>query len=122
MVKNTARKRGGQPGNINALKHGFYAHKFRENESGDLDQLTLDGLESEINMLRVMTRRIFEYADELTNMDKMTDSLGALGLAASRLAGLLRTKHFIGGDKSEEVAKAIRSAISQANTEMGMSI
>jgi hypothetical protein len=116
------RSRGAQPGNINALKHGYYARKFREMESGDLDLLMMDGLESEINMLRVMTRRIFEGSGEQVNMDKLTKSLGALGLAATRLAGLLRTKHFLGGNKPEEVANAIRSAISQATKEMELSI
>jgi hypothetical protein len=36
MVK---RKRGGQPGNVNTLKHGFYSHTFRSEEREDLEAM-----------------------------------------------------------------------------------
>ena len=31
------RNRGAQPGNVNALKHGFYSQQFRNGELADLD-------------------------------------------------------------------------------------
>ena len=34
-----SRKRGAQPGNTNALKHGFYARAYRSGELNDLDAM-----------------------------------------------------------------------------------
>ncbi len=34
----TKRKRGGQPGNASALRHGFYAKSFTDAEMGRLDK------------------------------------------------------------------------------------
>jgi hypothetical protein len=57
------RKRGAQPGNTNALKHGFYSHRFNNLEISDLNTALSDGLTDEIALLRVIIRRVFEYAD-----------------------------------------------------------
>ncbi len=40
-------KRGAQPGNLNALKNGFYSRQFRELENADLSQVS-EGLKDEI--------------------------------------------------------------------------
>jgi hypothetical protein len=44
---------GGQPGNVNALKHGFYSHTFRSEEREDLEAMLAEGVEEEIALLRV---------------------------------------------------------------------
>lgn len=49
--------RGAPRGNLNALKHGYYARAFRQLERADLDNLD-ETLKSEINALRVIGRRI----------------------------------------------------------------
>ena len=49
----TARKRGGQPGNSNAWKHGFYSRSFTKLEAKDLKVVTSLDLTNEIIMLRV---------------------------------------------------------------------
>lgn len=48
------RNRGGQPGNTNALKHGFYSRRFRDIEFSDLDVITVADLQNEIAMMRVL--------------------------------------------------------------------
>lgn len=54
------RKRGAQPGNKNALTHGFYSKTFAPAEDRDIDAIDQISLDSEIDMLRVSIRRIFE--------------------------------------------------------------
>ena len=49
----TPRKRGGQPKNANALKHGLYARHFRTDELAALAVSTDNGLDDEIAMMRV---------------------------------------------------------------------
>jgi hypothetical protein len=56
------RKRGAQPGNLNALKHGFYSRSFLDLENTDLEAMLAQDLESEIAMLRVVVRRAFELS------------------------------------------------------------
>ncbi len=89
---NPGSKRGGQPGNLNALKNGFYSRCFRELENADL-QATGHSLKDEIRMLRVLIRRMFDLAShEDGELEQMADCLNTLGMASSRLAALLRTE------------------------------
>jgi len=52
----TKRKGGGQPGNTNALKHGFYSRRFCDLELGDFESSLGDDLQSEVAMLRAGQR------------------------------------------------------------------
>ena len=112
------RKRGGQPGNTNALKHGFYARKFHELEAEDL-QVALQGkLQDEIDMLRVTIRRVFDLAtDETLDLEASSRALGTLGVASTRLAGLLNTQKLLYG-KQDEVMLALHQAIKEVNEEL----
>jgi len=58
-LDNRPRPRGAQPGNTNALKHGFYAKHFNQLELSDLETALSGGLDNEIEMLRVAQRRTF---------------------------------------------------------------
>jgi hypothetical protein len=42
------RSRGAQPGNTNALKHGFYSKRFSQLELTDLETALGDGLGDEV--------------------------------------------------------------------------
>lgn len=108
---NTARKRGAQPGNLNALSHGFYSRAFQTGELSDLDAQLTQGLQDEITMLRVVTRRVLALANDQHDLATATAALGALGIAATRLAGLLKTQRLLGQDGSEST-RAIADALS----------
>jgi hypothetical protein len=111
---NTAkRKPGAQPGNLNALKHGFYSKHFRNAENADLDILLIEGLADEITMLRVVTRRVLELANGMDDLEAGINLLGALGLASTRLAGLLKVQKMLGGESDNEISKAISIALSE---------
>jgi len=87
------RKRGAQPGNLNALRHGFYCRGFRKIDLDDLDQVTM-GLESEIAALRVYTRRMVQAAQEQDgelDLEEKRLILAGMGTAFIRIASLMRT-------------------------------
>ena len=54
---NGRRKRGGQAGNTNALKHGFYTKNFSLAERRGLEATKEIVLADEIALLRVLIRR-----------------------------------------------------------------
>jgi hypothetical protein len=103
-------KRGGQPGNANAVRHGFYSRKFQDLEVEDLGQVK-GGLQDEIAMLRVSIRRVFERAPELgdefadkgpgSELFALSQLLTTLGIATTRLAHMLRTQKFLDGGSDD---------------------
>ena len=108
------RKRGAQPGNSNALKHGLYARYFTQTERDDLEQHEV--LDSEIDMLRVAIQRLFSRtanADEKT----LTASLNALARASASLARLIEANRKMSG-KENDFVQIINLAVSQINKEL----
>ena len=112
--------RGGQPGNANALKHGFYSNRFNTLELSDLDTALSDGLDDEISLLRVIIRRVFEYADtEAQDLETWSKALSTLGAASTRLGGLLRTQQLISGG-STDVVSILSNAIGEVAHDLGL--
>jgi len=110
--KKTTRKRGGQPRNLNAYKHGFYSEKFAKGEVDDLDAYVLEGLTEEISVMRVFIRRVISLAKGERNIDNAINNLSALGLASTRLAAMLKTQKILGGDQ-DKVAEALSNALTE---------
>jgi len=106
------RKKGAQPGNLNALKHGFYSRQFQERELTDLEEIDAEGLENEIAMLRVMMRRLMERINNCEDLEQLNAVVGTLGMASSRLASMLRTESFLGKKQGmdEEISQGLREA------------
>ena len=65
----TPRKPGALPGNQNALKHGFYSRLFSNQEQLDIETHGQDGLDSEIAMLRIVTRRVFDLSSGVEDLE-----------------------------------------------------
>lgn len=89
------KKRGGQLGNNNAFKHGFYSGQFKQAERTGLSQVENADLTNEIELLRVQLRRYLEA--ETTVLDQMDfetrlQALRAVSLAAESLTRLIRTQ------------------------------
>lgn len=119
----SGRKRGGQPGNLNALKHGIYARNVRPAEVSDLDLLIeATGLADEIGVMRVNIRRLLDQTrDEREPLDLPTTAivLDHIGTASIRLASLLKTQRLIDPEqKGNDVARAIGDAIGAIAKEM----
>jgi hypothetical protein len=69
-------------GNTNALKHGFYSRRFKQQEIYDLDMLSgtdLPNLTSELDLLRVALLRTFEQAQAGGEDTDWTDYLSDIG-------------------------------------------
>jgi hypothetical protein len=115
----TKRTRGAQPGNSNAVKHGFYSRNFKHLETSDLEVALLNGLDDEIAMLRVVIRRVFDYTHaEKQNLNTWTTGLETLGAACTRLAHLLRTQKLLGGQESD-MSSALSQALKEVTKEFG---
>jgi hypothetical protein len=103
---------GAKPGNRNAFKHGYYSRQFRDQECADLESLRDTGLRDEIGMMRVFIRRVIRFADGVDSLDEAISVLRILGIASSKLAGLLRTQKMLGED-TDAVTEALSSALSE---------
>ena len=53
-------QRGAQPGNHNAVKHGYYSSVFKEAERRLLEQIPLTDLSAEIQLIRVTSKRFLQ--------------------------------------------------------------
>ncbi len=104
------RRRGGQIGNTNAVKHGAYSRWFRQLELSDLDQPGSADLHDEISMLRVLMQRLFEQVSaETPDVETMSKALTVLGKGAFHLGSLMRTEKTLHGEKDELAAKLTKA-------------
>ncbi len=108
--KPRTRKPGGQPGNLNAYKHGFYSRDFPKNDLADLDSLEFTGLLDEIKLLRVHIRRLTELGSQSDDFAVALNLLRGLCLACSCINRLIKTQHFLGGS-TDPVSKAIMDSL-----------
>ena len=91
MPKKSKRKPGGQPGNQNARKHGFYSAKFNRSQQFEFKLAAgIEGIAEEIALLRCEIRKAVSGGD--------IANLVPLVKATSALEKLVRTHHkvFVG--------------------------
>ena len=112
--------RGAQPGNTNALKHGFYSRRFSELELSDLEVALSGGLDNEIQMLRVACRRGFEAWEQAESLDEKMKCLSTLSIASTRLATLERTKRMLLGNEVSDFESAFNKAMSEVCDQLGI--
>ena len=87
------RKRGGQPKNKNAYKHGFYAKYFTPFENRALSDIPVTDMTDQIRLLRVQVDRFMQaYTASLDklNYEELLIGLRAITLAVGRIASLER--------------------------------
>jgi len=112
----TSRQRGAQPGNNNALKHGFYSREFRSVEMQDLEVIECS-LENEIAGLRVAGRRMMELTKDIEEPMKAVSTLNMFGANCQRVARLLQVHATLSGG-SNDVMSAISAALDEAWKEL----
>ena len=113
------KKRGGQPGNQNASKTGYYSKLITDLELRDLETMMTDGIDDEIHIMRVQTRRLMELADkEDPSYQMAADLLDKLSQSSTTLATLLRTKKLISPHSSSDTARAIGEALTAVAREL----
>lgn len=124
------RKPGAQPGNKNALRHGFYSAEFTKPELTSLDDTKPDDITAEIALIRVCINRLQKELDYDTkeytdaNGNKRTDTyllqaLNTLAIMTQSISTLARTHAIIHG-KSGKVNDAIEDALNQIRLELGI--
>ena len=104
------RHRGGQPGNINALKHGFYTRRFNQTDLAGVESTDYNGLMEEIAIIRLYARRLIELDDQSTNITQVSNILRILCLASLTITRLVKTSQFLqvnGNTSASDLHKAL---------------
>jgi len=109
------KKRGGQPGNTNAIKHGFYSKNFSLAERRGLQVRISVVLGDEIALLRVLIRRFAEQiqASQDLSLTESAQHLAVISEAMLRLGNLLRTDHMLGGSQSNTLFKSLNVVLEE---------
>jgi len=105
-----AKKRGGQPNNKNASKHGLYSKHFTQFESKALSEMSLAHVTDVIDLMRVSTARFMEaYTLSLKELDfeSSLSALRTLSLAAGCIASLMRIQAYA-SKNNEQVDRLIK--------------
>ena len=113
------RKRGGQKGNTNALKYGFYRRKLSRIEKTDLDKIeTTNNMRDEILMLKVMIQRVWELASQdAKDLDRAMAALNVLAKGVMHESRLLMVQSLINGEDYSEISRAILEAVRKMKEE-----
>ncbi len=119
------KKRGAPKGNINHLKHGFYAHNFSKKEIKRLEK-TGDTLEAELKAAQVIADRIMtritnaglEQEGEGEISQRTLETINSLNNVFSNISGLTKTR-LIAMAKYEPTEIAILDALNEINLEEG---
>jgi len=104
MQTKQKRKRGGQPGNQNAVKHGYYSRTFNPADRFDLSLAAgIEGISEEIALLR------FEIKKAISGGD--IKNLVPLVKATVALEKLIRTNHKIYVEKQDGLKNALKNVV-----------
>ncbi len=108
------RNRGGQPGNRNAVKHGFYARVLDETEKLEMEQAReVQGLDEEIALLRLKLRQIITM-----HPDRIDLQLEAVTV----LTRLMRTRHHITPEQHGALKAAIKTVLRDVAVPLGVKV
>lgn len=108
------KKKGAQPGNKNALKHGFYSQVLDEAERLELEVARdIEGIDDEIALLRVKIHTLVQKDPE--NIRLIMD-------ATNTLARLLRTKYGLDKTQGKSVKEAIAGVIKDLALPLGIGV
>ena len=108
------KKRGGQKGNQNARKHGFYSKVLDENQQQEYEHaVTVEGLDEEIAMMRVKIKSLMENDPENVKL---------IMYALNALARLIQTKYDISKDDKKTITDSIIYVLKNIALPMGFCI
>jgi len=114
MVEEIVRKRGGQKGNQNARKHGFYSSVLDEEQQRDLQIATdVEGLDEEIALLRVKIKSLVQRDPE---------NLKLIMQATNALARLVITRYNIRREDKQGLKEAIANVLRDIALPLGIGI
>ena len=115
------RARGGQPGNRNAMRHGFYARPLPgdpplpdlRSANRDLPGEGLPNLSDEIAMLRLAVREIVSRASDAEPAARELGLLRSVSIAAAAINRLIKTQAVLSWDRlpQSEAAEEEQAAL-----------
>jgi hypothetical protein len=107
------RRRGGQTGNQNARKHGYYSSRYPASAQDEGNPLSID-LQAEIDLIRASIQRVIALGEPQTYREAV-DYLRALSLAATALSRLVRTHRYVNPalDPRDELTRDIKQALKE---------
>jgi len=115
MEKKTNRKRGGQPGNKNAVKHGFYSKTLTESEQTEFEKAAgIEGIDEEIALIRLEIKKALTGGDD-TN-------LKIIIRATNALEKLIRTRYQITATQRQGLKQAISNVIKDIIIPLGINV
>jgi len=103
------RRRGSQPGNLNALKHGFYTSRFKPKDLTGVDATDNNSLLDEIRILRLYTRRLIELDAQPDDLTQVANILKLLCLSALTINRLVKTSQFLQANSKKFLFRASSS-------------
>lgn len=110
----SSRRPGGQPSNTNALKHGFYARKFKPRRLADYVRArAVTGLDEEIALLRLVILNLVESCLPAAGGPPDLAACSALEASLARLTHLLKDRRLLDlgdADPAEVLAALFASA------------
>ena len=108
------REKGGQPGNQNARKHGFYSKVLDEAEQFDFELASgVNGIDDEIALLRVKIKSIL--GDDPKNLRLLLEATNAL-------ERLVRTRYRITKEQRKGFKEAIGNVLRDVAIPLGLTI
>ena len=114
---------GGQPGNVNALKHGFYSSRFNKRELEDLDNTSPSGLQDEIALLRTFARRLVECYTPGCDLYDTAYIVRVLCFSSTCINRMLKTQRVLSAQSfKEEFDQSLKEALEIVNAEWDLEI
>jgi|GEM_PF-1354444 len=84
------RRRGGQPGNQNALRHGLYAKNLGQISPFEYDEADMRNLLGEVAMLKDIMYQLYTRAEGCEDTDQLNNLLRGLSIAGISISRLLQ--------------------------------
>ena len=111
---------GGQSGNANALRHGFYASVFKPEEILKLDKVEKHEIDDEIAFLRTLIKRTFASLYDQTDLSLLEHmrAVRVITYAGSCVERLECTKMAICPESS--FSDVLKEALTQVHKELGI--
>ena len=122
LPRSSKKKRGGQPRNSNAYKHGFYASVFSSSERRLLEGDGADQLRHEETLLRILTRRTWRSMRTVRSSlpwQEYLFTVRTIGYTVFVIARLQRARRRFFGDKTD-LEKDIELGLSDACADLGI--
>ena len=113
-MKAKTKRKGGQEGNQNAMRHGFYSKALDEAEWLDFELAEeVDGIDDEIALLRVKIKTLIE---------KDPENISLIMQATSALARLVKIRFNITKEQRKGLREAIGNVLKDVALPLGIGI